>query len=63
MMHDELVWIREHSCPNCANRKPDSSNDCSIYQTVFVQNSPMVLANIDKLFKKDTCLSFAPKNS
>lgn len=64
MKQKDLMWIQDHMCPKCANRKPRKPGDCSIYQSVFIDKTPIALANVDKLFKKNSCPAFTvPQNT
>lgn len=61
MKFEDLMWIQDHICPKCANRKPRTQGDCSIYKAVFIDKSPIAIDNVDKLFKKNSCQAFTPK--
>ena len=61
MKFKDLMWIQDHICQKCANRKPRTSGDCSIYRAVFIDKSPIAVESIDKLFNKNSCKAFTPK--
>lgn len=61
MRFSDLMRIQDRICTKCANRKPRTPGDCSIYRAVFIDKSPIATENVDKLFKKNSCQAFTPK--
>lgn len=60
MKKSDLQKIEDTVCPKCANRKPRTNSDCTIYHAILRGESDFKF-DLDKIFPNKMCSSFKKK--